>query len=133
MVDLGTGTGSVVRGLAGMGCNVTGIDPSLELLRQAGGIVVEENLNVKWLRGTAEATGLKEGRVDIVAVGQCWHGFDPEAAIAEVRRILKADGLLLIPHFDWLPLMGNVVWHTEKPIKKVNTAWNMDGGCGVYP
>lgn len=100
VVDLGTGTGSVARGLAGMGCNVTGVDPSLELLRQAGGMAVEENLNVKWLRGTAEATGLKEGSVDIVAAGQCWHWFDPEAAMAEVRRILKADGLLLIAHFD---------------------------------
>lgn len=133
VADLGTGTGSVARGLAAMGCKVTGVDPSLELLEQAAGIAVEDGLDVAWLEGTAEAIGLNTASVDIVTAGQCWHWFDPEAAIAEVRRILKPDGLLLIAHFDWLPLRGNVVWHTEKHIKEVNTVWSMDGGCGVYP
>ena len=35
MVDLGTGTGTVARGLAVMGCKVTGVDPSKELLAEA--------------------------------------------------------------------------------------------------
>lgn len=35
VLDLGTGTGTVARGLAQRGCSVTGLDPSLALLEQA--------------------------------------------------------------------------------------------------
>lgn len=133
VADLGTGTGTIARGLAGMGCKVTGVDPSLELLGYAADIAGEDGLDVTWLTGTAEATRLKTESVDVITAGQCWHWFEPEAAIAEVRRILKPDGLLLIAHFDWLPLLGNVVWYTEKLIEEVNSAWDMGDGCGIYP
>jgi ubiquinone/menaquinone biosynthesis C-methylase UbiE len=133
VVDLGTGTGSIARGLTAVGCQVTGIDPSRELLKQAAEIADEACLSVNWVKGTAEATGLTAESVDFVTAGQCWHWFDSYRAITEICRILKPSGRLLIAHFDWLPLRGNVVWHTEQLIKEANPEWKMDGGCGVYP
>ncbi len=35
MLDLGTGTGTIARGLAKRGCVVTGLDPSDAMLEQA--------------------------------------------------------------------------------------------------
>ena len=46
---------------------------------------------------------------DLVTAGQCWHWFDQPRAIAEVIRLLKPGGQLVIANFDWLPLAGNVV------------------------
>ncbi len=35
VLDLGTGAGTVARGLAMLGCNVTGLDPSQALIEEA--------------------------------------------------------------------------------------------------
>ncbi len=40
---------------------------------------------------------------------------------------------MVICHFDWLPLLGNVVEATENLILKHNSKWNMSGGSGIYP
>lgn len=133
LVDVGSGTGTVARGLAKIGCQVTAIDPSSEMLGAALGMAKEEGVVIDCLQGTAEETGLKDHCADVVTAGQCWHWFDPESAFKEVRRILKPGGLLLIAHFDWLPIHGNVVLHTEKLIMEKNPSWNMGGQVGVYP
>lgn len=41
--------------------------------------------------------------------------------------------MILIAHFDWLPLTGNVVRATEELIELHNPNWNMGGGAGMHP
>jgi SAM-dependent methyltransferase len=52
--------------------------------------------NVAWVGGTAEATGLGSGVVDLVLVAQAFHWFRPPEALAELARILKPSGRLAI-------------------------------------
>ncbi|MFF7486691.1 hypothetical protein ACFZBC_14515 [Streptomyces luteogriseus] len=40
---------------------------------------------------------------------------------------------MVIAHFDWLPLPGNVVEATEELILSFNPAWTLGGGTGLYP
>jgi len=40
---------------------------------------------------------------------------------------------LVIAHFDWIPLPGNVVEATEQLIVQHNPEWKMGGGRGMYP
>jgi SAM-dependent methyltransferase len=133
VVDLGTGTGTVARGLANLGCNVIGIDPSTELLAEAKDLAEEAGLSVDWRKGSAETTELPNESVDIVTAGQCWHWLDHPKAMEEIKRILKPSGRLIIAHFDWLPIRANVVWHTEKLIKQCNPGWIFGDGIGIYP
>ena len=42
-------------------------------------------------------------------------------------------GALVICHFDWLPLPGNVVAATEALILEHNPEWPLSGGLGMYP
>ena len=42
------------------------------------------------------------------------------SAALEARRLLAPSGRLVIAHFDWLPLPGNVVEATEALIKAHN-------------
>ncbi len=132
-VDLGTGTGTVARGLARLGCHVTAIDPAEAMLEEARKIAAREKCSVEFAVGRAEETNLKNKSYDIVTAGQCWHWFDSKRALTEVQRILVTDGALVIAHNDWLPYRNNVVWHTEKLIMKYNPDWNFGGGTGVYP
>jgi SAM-dependent methyltransferase len=132
-LDVGTGTGTLARGLARLGLNVTGLDPAEPLLEEARRLSRAEHLAVGYLTGTAEATGLESRAFDLVTAGQCWHWFDRPAAAREMARLLKPGGRLVICHFDWLPLPGNVVAATEALIRAHNPDWNMGGGAGIYP
>ncbi len=132
-VDLGTGTGTVARGLARLGLTVTGVDPAAPMMAQAAGIGAEEGLSVTYREARAEETGLATGAADLVTAGQCWHWFDRAAAADEARRLLTPGGRLVIAHFDWLPLPGNVVAATEALILDANPDWAGAGSTGLYP
>lgn len=133
VLDVGTGTGTVARSFALRGCHVTGIDPSSELLDQARQLDLGAGVRVDHRVGTAEATGLPDASADVVTAGQCWHWFDRGAAAVEARRVLRHNGTIVICHFDWLPLVGNVVEATEALIVEHNPRWPAAGGLGMYP
>ena len=133
VLDLGTGTGTVARGLAQRGCDVTGLDPSEPLLEEARRLDRAAGVSVRYVVARAEDTGLPDAGFDAVAAGQCWHWFDRPRAAAEARRLLVPGGRLVIAHFDWLPLPGNVAAATEALILAHNPAWRGAGGTGLYP
>jgi SAM-dependent methyltransferase len=133
VVDLGTGTGTLARGFARRGCRVIGIDTAEAMLGQARELDREAGVEVEYRTGRAEDTGLPSRMADVVTAGQCWHWFDRLRAAGESARILRGDGRLVIAHFDWLPLRGNVVQATEKLIESHNPDWKFGGGLGVHP
>ncbi len=137
-VDLGTGTGTVARGLARHGCAVTALDVSAPMLDAARALATEAGLALTFTQAPAEHTGLPGGAFDLVVAGQCWHWFDRPAAVREAARLLLPGGKLVIAHFDWLPLSGNVVEATEALIDSFNPgpraaylAFGHD--AGLYP
>lgn len=92
-----------------------------------------DGLAIEYRVGHAERTGLPSAAFDVVAAGQCWHWFDRAEAAAEARRLLRPGGSVVIAHFDWLPLRGNLVAATEALIERHNPAWSLGGGMGLYP
>src|ERR1700722_5268368 len=133
ILDLGTGTGSLARGFARRGCQVIGLDPAEPLLAMAQEIDRAEGVQVEYRIGRAEDTGLPGGSFDIVAAGQCWHWFNRLPAATGAPRLLRPGGQILITHFDWIPLPGNMVRATEELIERHNPDWRMGGGLGLYP
>jgi SAM-dependent methyltransferase len=132
-VDLGTGTGALARLVAPRVASVVGVDPSAPMIEQARRLDREAGVSVSYRVATAEETGLTDGCADLVLAGQCWHWFDADRAATEVARLLRPHGHLVIVHFDWIPLPGNVVEATERLIEQYNPAWTMGGGAGVHP
>ena len=133
VLDIGTGTGFFGRGLALRGAEVTGLDPSEALIAEARRLDREAGVVVSYVAGKAEDTGLATGSFDVVSAAQCWHWFDAARAAAEARRLLVPGGWLVIAHYDWLPLAGNVVEATERLILQHNPAWRGAGGTGMHP
>jgi SAM-dependent methyltransferase len=133
VLDLGTGTGTLARGLAMRGCTVTGLDPATTLMEEAQRLDQEVGVTIHYVCATAEQSGLPDATFDVVTAGQCWHWFDRPRAAAEVRRLLVLRGFLVIAHFDWIPLPGNVVEATEQLIATYNPVWKLGGGRGIYP
>jgi len=130
-LDLGTGTGTVARGLAELGLEVIGLDPSDALMEQAVALDAEAGVSVEYRVGRAEELPFESEAFDLVTAGQCWHWFDRPRAAAECMRALKPGARLIICHFDWIPLPGNMVGATEAMILEANPQWlPMSGGTG---
>jgi SAM-dependent methyltransferase len=88
VADIGAGTGFFANLFLRFGCRVIGVEPNLEM-RQAGERMLAPEPRFQAVEGRAEATGLPDASVDLVAAGQAFHWFDRPAAASEFRRILR--------------------------------------------
>jgi ubiquinone/menaquinone biosynthesis C-methylase UbiE len=98
VVDIGCGPGTAVRRAARVAASGTGIDPSPLMLRLARWISrVRRSANVSWLQGPAERLPLPDGEASVAwAISSAHHWEDRAAGIREARRVLTADGRLVV-------------------------------------
>lgn len=90
--DLGAGTGKLSRLLGETGARVVAVEPVEKMRRLLGAIP-----GVEVLAGEAEAIPLADGSADACTVAQAFHWFAPEAALAEIHRVLRpGSGLALL-------------------------------------
>jgi SAM-dependent methyltransferase len=136
VLDIGTGTATLARGLAKRGASVVGLDIATELMRAARRL--EGGDQVMFVRSRAERTPFLDQSFDAVTATQCWHWFDRPAALVEVRRLLRPRGFFVIGSFDWIPVGDNVVALTEEIIERINPQQpkphiRFAEGSGIYP
>jgi SAM-dependent methyltransferase len=89
VLDLAAGTGALARSLHDCGFKVTAVEPVAEMRAALPA-------SIRALEGTAEAIPLRDGEVDAVVVGQAFHWFDGDAALAEIHRVLRPRGRLAL-------------------------------------
>jgi SAM-dependent methyltransferase len=89
VLDLAAGTGKLTRPLLSAGLRVVAVEPVAEMRAALPS-------SARALEGTAEAIPLGDGTVDGVVVGQAFHWFDGDAALAEIHRVLRPGGLLAL-------------------------------------
>ena len=95
-LDLATGTGYLGRGLAQRGLIVTGLDVSPEMIAAAKALDAAQGLRIDYAIAKVEETGLPAASFDLVTAATCWHWFDRDKASAEVLRLLKPGGWLVM-------------------------------------
>ncbi len=91
VADVGCGTGISTRAIAARAGQVIGVDPGEDMLLTARSLSAAFS-NIRFIRGTAEATTLADASVDVVLVAQAFHWFDAKLALAEFHRILRPGG-----------------------------------------
>jgi ubiquinone/menaquinone biosynthesis C-methylase UbiE len=96
ILDLGCGTGRFSDTLAKrFGARVVGLDPSEKMLQQARR--KRSGALVHYERGAAEAIPIADGMIDMIFMSMSFHHFrDPERAASECRRVLRADGTVVV-------------------------------------
>ena len=132
-LDLATGTGFLARGLAQRGLRIAGIDIALDMVTAAKTLDAAQGLAIDYVVGKAEATGLPSETFDLVTAACCWHWFDRPKASAEVLRLLKPGGWLVICSQNWFPLGDNVVARSEAIVQRHNPKWPYGGLDGMTP
>jgi ubiquinone/menaquinone biosynthesis C-methylase UbiE len=102
VLDLATGTGFLALVAAELGHRVTGIDLSPQMLAVAERTARERDLDVRFAPGDAVAPDVDRHSVDVVTNRHLlWTLRDPETAVANWRRILRPDGMVLAVDGFW--------------------------------
>lgn len=95
--DVGTGPGVVANLLADLGHEVTGIDPSAEMLNRAKENSKALHHHLKFIQADGEDLPFEDAYLDAVLSRYVmWTIPDPIAALGEWHRVLKPDGKVVI-------------------------------------
>lgn len=111
VLDLGCGTGALAEHVLNSlpACELTGIDISLEMLRQARRRLAGA---ATFVPGDSEKLPFAEGSFDAVICNDSFHHYpDPQRAVFEAWRVLSRDGVLIV---------GDM-WHAE-PVRSLKNA-----------
>jgi SAM-dependent methyltransferase len=111
VLDLAAGTGKLTRELVPTSAEIVAVEP-VDAMRAVLSTSLPE---IEALVGTAEAIPLPDGSVDAVTVGQAFHWFDGDAALAEIHRVLRPGGRLGLiwnvkdESVDWIEKLGGIM------------------------
>jgi ubiquinone/menaquinone biosynthesis C-methylase UbiE len=100
VADLGAGTGLLSRWFLERGNRVLAVEPERGMREVAEVSLRGFGDRHTSVEGTAERTTLPDASVTLIVVGNAFHYFDPIAARAEVARILRPGGRVLILGHD---------------------------------
>ena len=106
ILDLAAGTGVVTRKLVGRAARVYAVEPD-ERMRA---VLAARCPGAEVLDGRGEDIPLSDASVDAVVISAAWHWLDPERAVPEITRVLRAGGTLGV---IWISRDVRVPWVAE--------------------
>jgi ubiquinone/menaquinone biosynthesis C-methylase UbiE len=95
--DCGSGNGQAALALAHHFAAVHASEPSAQQLAEA-----QPHERVTYVEERAEDVSLPDASCDLVLAAQALHWFDLDLFYAQVRRVLKPNGMLAAIGYDWM-------------------------------
>jgi SAM-dependent methyltransferase len=115
IADVGAGTGIFTRLLLGRARRIVAVEPSAAMLAE----LREQLPGIEAVQGSGERMPLPDASADVVTFAQSWHWVDVDAASAEVARVLRPGGRLVLV---WNLRDERVPW-----VRELGTAMRADG------
>jgi SAM-dependent methyltransferase len=108
VLELGAGTGKLTRLLVSAFAGVFAVEPADAMRRLLATLCPEAEA----LAGTAQEIPLADASVDAVFAAEAFHWFDDARALAEIARVLRPRGVLVLmwnlPAGEWEPSISDV-------------------------
>ncbi len=123
VLDLGTGTGVLPRGLYKYGASFTGADVSENQIAEARRLSAEAGMDIRYVVSPAETVGFPAGSFDAVTACQCFIYFDKAAVYPNIHSMLAKNGRLAVMSVVWLPGESEIAAASEKLVLKYNPYW----------
>ncbi|HIS69847.1 MAG TPA: class I SAM-dependent methyltransferase [Candidatus Gallacutalibacter stercoravium] len=120
-LDLGTGTGTIPRGLADHGANIIGVDISSQQIEQAKKLS-EDYKNITYIACSVEDLTFADNSFDTITACQCFWYFDPKIIVDKIKRMIKPNGLFLKLYMSYLkddPIAGE----SHSLVQRLNPNW----------
>jgi SAM-dependent methyltransferase len=117
VVDLGSGTGLSSRYWADKAEKVIGVEPTLDMRKQAE--AQTEAKNVVYREGFSHQTSLPDDCAQIVTCSQSLHWMEPQSTFEEAARILIPGGVFAAYDYDWPPTTGS--WEADAAYEECMT------------
>lgn len=127
VLDLGTGTGVLPRGLYENGAHFTGADISENQILEAKRLAAEEKKDIDFFVCPSEQLCFADCSFDTVTACQCFFYFDHSAACREIARVLKPGGRLCVLYMAWLAQEDKVAGQSEALVLKYSPDWSGRG------
>ncbi|MFI5713153.1 class I SAM-dependent methyltransferase [Kribbella sp. NPDC051620] len=121
VLELAAGSGKLTRRLSSRFAHVVAVEPDRGMRR----LLAAGCPGVEAIDGTAERIPLADDAVEAVFVAQAFHWFDNEAALAEIARVLRPGGALVVL---WNVANGPVVPSITAVEELLAPVWPQDFG-----
>lgn len=124
LLEIGVGTGRIALPLARRGCRLTGVDISREMLAEFRRKLGADAPNVEPVEADAAALPFPDGSFAAALAVHVFHLIPAwRAALAEVRRVLRPGGVLLLGREEHEP---------SAALRELNAEWaRILAECGV--
>ena len=129
VLELGIGTGLNAKHYdSAQVTRVVGIDPSEESWHLAQPAIMQSRVAIEFLHGSAEDVPLPDNSIDTVVITFTLCTIpDPSRALAEVVRVLRPEGKVVVAEHALAPDEAVVKWQN-----RLNGVWGkMTGGCHI--
>ncbi len=130
ILDVGTGTGVLPRGMHDYGGIWTGADISEEQIDQARRL--SRGMGIEYCVASAEELDFPNESFDVITACQCFWYFDHGRTAPLFRRLLKPGGRLLVLYMAWLPFEDEIAGASEQLVLKYSPEWT-GAGETVHP
>lgn len=121
LLDLGTGTGVVPRGLAKYGADIIATDISEQQITEAIALSKDYS-NIKYEVLAAEDISYPEHSFDAVTACQCFWYFDPNVVVPVIKSLLKPGGIFLKLYMSYLK-EESIAQDSNSIVKRINGNW----------
>jgi ubiquinone/menaquinone biosynthesis C-methylase UbiE len=121
VLDLGTGTGVLPRGMYHYGARWTGTDISENQIEQARRL--SKGRSIEYLVCSAEEMDFADDSFDVVTAAQCFWYFEPGIVVPKIRRFLKPGGVFLKIYMSYVK-EEPITHDSNSLVRKINGNWS---------
>lgn len=123
ILDLGTGSGVIPRGMYKFGGEWTGTDIAENQIKVARELSASENKKIDYEAVSAENLNFPEHSFDVITAAQCFYFFDPTIIVPKIKNLLKTGGSFVKIYMSYLK-EEPIVQDSNGLVKKINPSWS---------